>query len=184
MDELSSRVKLFFEVKIEQKLKIDTLALFPQTFILVEQIRKTIHISEHLPLTDVIQRLRSFFSQHEQDLHEISLGFFQKGILSLHSFKLAVWKKTLQASYCLQKFIVLPSRCSVGHMWLITAEMRGPIGSQIFPLHICSLCQTMCYMLHDFPQGCLCLTDAAYAISDLDEGPSTSPHTPIWTHPQ
>lgn len=81
------------------------LGSFPQTFILVEQIRKTIHRSEDLPLTDVVQRLRSFFSQHEQDLHEIS---FQKGILSLHSFKLAAWKKTLQATYCLQKFIVLP----------------------------------------------------------------------------
>lgn len=50
-----------------------------------------------------------------------------------------------------------------------------------FPLHIGSRCQTMCYMLHDFPQGCLCLTDAACTISDLHEGLSTSPHIALWT---
>lgn len=70
MDELSSRVKLFFEVKIEQRLKIETPWLFSQTFILVE---RTIHRSEDFPLTDVVLRLRSFLSQHEPDLHEICL---------------------------------------------------------------------------------------------------------------
>ncbi len=108
------------------------LALFPQTTILVEQIRKTIHRLEDFPLADVIQRLSSFCSQHEPDLHEICFVTSERDFI-LPQFSVSVFstvdKNTRYA--CLQKLIVLPSRCSVGHVWLITAEMCGPIGSQI-----------------------------------------------------
>lgn len=102
IDELSSRVKLFFEVKIEQRLKIETPWLFflSQTFILVEQIRKIIHRSEDFPLIDVVQRLRSFFSQHEPDLSMKSVCLFPPEPLEVHCFAVMLFSRTRVTHHC------------------------------------------------------------------------------------
>lgn len=173
IDELSSLVKLFFEVKIEQRLKIETPWLFSQTFILVEQ---TIHRSEDFPLTDVVLRLRSFFSQHEPDLHEICLFvcLFQKGILSYHSFRLA---ENTSCKLCLPPGV---------HCFAITLFSRTRV------THHCW--EAWANRIADFPSAYwLPMSDdvlyvawfsSRLSVFDLQEGPSTSPHTAMCTRPQ
>lgn len=78
---------------------------------------------------------------------------FQKGILSYHSFRLA---ENTSCKLCLPPgvhcfAVTLFSRTRVTHhCWDAWANRIADFPSAYW--------QPMCYMLHDFPQGCLCLT--------------------------